>query len=364
MRRRVVLFIALSLLFAVPEGAHAQLSPGGVFGAVTAPFRHMLGRFGHFPHRHARESSSQRTTAASPAGQQTSSHFGAAGPAAWPTAYEDIIGYTFWPADYAERIRGTGFAFIAETIAPQAQPRSARVATTGSAIPSDTASDTCGEPGDSQAKWPASRIEQVAQMSDAQHDALDKLQGAVDQAATTVRADCHDIAALNPRERLHLLVQQLWATRDGGASVRAPLRAFYDLLNVPQKAAFTNRPQPAAPRDARTANADMGQQVQACAARSGDDSERMLKRIEQTIRPKKHQGAVLDSLRKTSTDMAKLLAVSCTQPVPTDPLSRLDDAESQLTRMNYAATSMEIAVNGFYARLDEQQKSKFDALGR
>jgi hypothetical protein len=363
MRGRVFLFIALSLVFAVPEGAHAQLSPGGVFGAVTAPFRHMLGRFGHFPRRHARESSSQRTTAAPPAGP-TSSHFGAAGPAAWPTAYEDIIGNTFWPADYAARIRGTGFALIAETIAPQVQPRSARVATTGSAIPSDTASDACGDPGDSQTKWPASRIEQVAQMSNAQHDALDKLQGAIDQAATTVRAGCHDTAALNPRERLHLLVQQLWAVRDGGASVRAPLRAFYDLLNVPQKAAFTNQPQPPAPRDARAANADMGQQVQACAARSGDDPERMLKRIEQTIRPTKQQGAILQSLRKTSTDMAKLLAVSCTQPIPADPLARLDDAESQLTRMNYAATSMEIAVNSFYVRLDEQQKTKFDALGR
>jgi hypothetical protein len=69
-------------------------------------------------------------------------------------------------------------------------------------------------------------------------------------------------------------------------------------------------------------------------------------------------------LHKTSTEMAKLLAVSCTQPVPADPLARLDDAESQLTRMNYAATSMEIAVNGFYAQLGEQQKAKFNALGR
>jgi hypothetical protein len=32
--------------------------------------------------------------------------------------------------------------------------------------------------------------------------------------------------------------------------------------------------------------------------------------------------------------------------------------------MNYAATSMEIAVNGFYAQLDEQQKAKFNSLGR
>jgi exonuclease VII large subunit len=275
-----------------------------------------------------------------------------------------VIGYTLWPADYAELVRSRGFDVIAETIAPPRPPRAARVATTGSAVPSDAASDVCDQPADLQAKWPASRVEQVAQMSNAQHDALDKLQAALAQAATTIRAGCHDTAALNPRERLHLLVQQLWAVRDAGTSIRAPLSTFYDLLNETQKAAFTNQQQAAAPRDARTANTDMGQQAQACAARSGDDSEWMLKRIEQTIRPTKQQRAVLESLRKSSSDMAKLLAVSCTQPVPADPLARLDDAEGQLTRMNYAATSMEIAVNGFYAQLDEQQKAKFNALGR
>jgi len=362
MRGRLLLVITLAALFAVPEGAHAQFSPGGVLGAVTAPFRHMLGRFGHFPRRHARETRSERPTGASPAGQQTLSHFGAVGPAAWPSAYEDVIGYTFWPADYAELVRSGGFGVIAETIAPQRPPRAARVATTGSAVPTDAVSGVCGEPADAQAKWPTSRIEQVAQMSNAQHDALDKLQAALDQAATTVRAGCQDPVAQSPRERLHLLVQQLWAVRDAGASIRAPLRAFYDSLNDAQKAAFTNQPQPSAPRDARTAN--MGQQAQACAARSGDDSELILKRIEQTIRPTKQQSTLMESLRKTSSDMAKLLAVSCMQPMPADPLARLDDAEGQLTRMNYAATSMEIAVNGFYAQLDEQQKAKFNSLGR
>jgi hypothetical protein len=360
MRGRLLLVVALSALFAVPEGAHAQLSPGSVLGAVTAPFRHMLGRFGHFPRRHSRETRSERL--AGTVSQQTSSHFGATGPAAWPSAYEDVIGYTLWPTEYAEMVRSRGFDVIAETIAPQASPRSARVATTGSAVPSDTASDVCGEPADSQAKWPASRIEQIAQMSNAQHDALDKMQTALDQAATTVRAGCRDTVSLTPRERLHFLVQQLWTVRDAGASIRAPLRAFYDLLNDAQKAAFTSQPQPAARRDARTAN--MGQKVQACAARSGDDADRILRRIEQTIRPTKQQTAALESLRKTSSDMAKLLAGSCTQPMPADPLARLDDAEGQLTRLNYAATSMEIAVNGFYTQLDEQQKAKFDSLGR
>lgn len=361
MRGGLLLVITLSVVLAVPAGAQAQLSPGGVLGAVTAPFRHMLGRFGHFPRHHARE----RPTAAAPADQQTSSHFGGAGPATWPTAYEDIIGYTFWPADYAELVRGRGFDVIAETIAPQRPPRAARVATTGSAVPSDAASDACDEPVEAQAKWPASRIEQVNQMSDAQHDALNQLQHALEQAATSIRTGCRDNAALAPRERLHQLVQQLWAVRDGGSIVSAPLRTFYNSLNETQKASFANQPQPTAPRDTGRTNPETTQQqAQACAARNVGDAERMIKRIEQTVRPTKQQSAGLESLRKTSSDMAKLLTMSCAQPVPADPMARLGAAEGQLTNLNYAATSMEIALNGFYAQLDEQQKAKFNSLGR
>jgi hypothetical protein len=365
MRGRLLLLIALLVApAATPEPALAQFSPGGVIGAVTAPLRHMFGRFGHFPRHRAREARSQRTAAASPTSQQTPSPFGMAGPAAWPTAYADVVGYTFWPADYAEQVRSRGFDVIAESIAPQDVPRSARVATTGGAVPSEAAIEACNEPADTQAKWPASRIEQATQMSNAQHDMLDKLQVALQQTSVTIRDGCRDTTTMAPRERLHILVQQLWAVRDAGTFVRAPMRAFYDSLSETQKAAFANQPQPTLSRDARTANADMGQQAQACAARTIGDSERMIKRIEQTIRPTKQQRTGLETLRKTSSDMAKLLTASCAQPVPTDPLGRLDDAASQLTRMNYAATSMEIALNGFYAQLDDQQKAKFNSLGR
>jgi hypothetical protein len=365
MRGRLLLLIALSMVpAAAPEAALAQFSPGGVIGTVTAPLRHMFGRFGHFPRHRAREARSQRAAAAPPASQQTSSPFGVVGPAAWPTAYVDVVGYTFWPADYAEQVRGRGFDVIAESIAPQDAPRSARVATTGTAVPSEAATEACNEPADSQGKWPASRIEQTSQISNAQHDMLDKLQVALQQAATTIRDSCRDTTSMAPRERLHMLVQQLWAVRDADTFVRAPLRAFYDSLNETQKAAFVNQPQPTLSPDARTANADMGRRAQACAARTIGDSERMIKRIEQTIRPTKQQSAGLETLRKTSSDMAKLLTASCAQPVPTDPLGRLDDAASQLIRMNYAATSMEIALNGFYAQLDDQQKAKFNSLGR
>jgi hypothetical protein len=62
--------------------------------------------------------------------------------------------------------------------------------------------------------------------------------------------------------------------------------------------------------------------------------------------------------------MAKLLTASCAQSIPVDPIARLDSANDQLTAISYAATSVEIALDGFYAQLDEAQKDKFDSIGR
>ena len=45
-------------------------------------------------------------------------------------------------------------------------------------------------------------------------------------------------------------------------------------------------------------------------------------------------------------------------------MSRLDDANNQLTAINYAATTVQIAFNEFYARLDGAQKTRFGSLGR
>jgi LTXXQ motif family protein len=45
-------------------------------------------------------------------------------------------------------------------------------------------------------------------------------------------------------------------------------------------------------------------------------------------------------------------------------LARLDAADQRLVVMNYAATSMEVALNDLYASLDAGQKAKFTSLGR
>jgi hypothetical protein len=97
---------------------------------------------------------------------------------------------------------------------------------------------------------------------------------------------------------------------------------------------------------------------------NAERGERLVKEIEMRVRPKKDQAASFENFHKVSADMAKLLIASCAQPVPADPMARLDSADDQLTAMNYAATTVQVAFDDFYGKLDNEQKARFDSLSR
>jgi hypothetical protein len=182
MHRRTLLIAMLIAAVPLPDASHAQLSPQGVVGGITRPFRQMLGHFGHFPRiRHHRRAVA-RAAAAAPreASDPAGSRLGWVGPPAWPNAYEDMLGFTFWPDDYASRLHGHGFDVIADTITRRFYPPRplTRTATTGAAVKTDAdterSADRCGDASSTEGNWPASRVEQILQLSDAQRAALEK----------------------------------------------------------------------------------------------------------------------------------------------------------------------------------------------
>lgn len=356
-----LLVLVMAAATALPQASSAQLSPRGLVGAVTLPLREMLGRFGHFPHRRH----PAQDGPAAPAAAQ----FGDAGPPGWPSAYADVLGFTFWPPRYVGPLRAHGFDVIAAAMTETPRgPELARNATTGAAVESDgnaNPADPCGQAGDVKIEWPVSQIEDTTtKLNDTQRAALDKLRTALAQSIKNIHAGCRDLRALPPIERLKAGVQQLWAVRDADIYIRAPLKAFYDSLSDAQKARFTWKQPDRVRADDKAANGEMARQYQACAAPSEQASERLLTQIEQQVRPTEQQADAMQSLRKTASDMAKLMTAPCAQAIPTDPLARLDAASDQLSSMSYAATSVEIALAGFSAQLDGEQKAKFDSLGR
>jgi hypothetical protein len=354
MRGRIILFVSvLCVMAALPEAAQAQLSPQGIFHTLTRPFRQMLGHFG--PHRH--HASPRHTANADPnaeKGPDTPSQLGMVGPPAWPSAYEDVLGYVFWPDEYAQGApRGHGFDVIADTITGQFERARARVATTGEAA---QPANPCNDAAEAHADWPAARIEQAAQLSDAQKKSLGALQAAVAQSVKTVKAGCHADAE-GPPARLKALVQAFWNVRDAGVFIRAPLQDFAGALTDAQKSTFANPPPDKPEADSKKAS-------QACAAANVESAERMLKTIERRVKPKKDQEESLENLHKASTDMAKLLMAACMKPIPADPLARLDASVNQLTAMNYATTTVQIAFDNFYGKLDDKQKERLERSER
>lgn len=375
--RALAVIVTGLLLSAVPldSPAQAQLSPQGIIGGVTRPLRQMLGHFGHFPRGHRHRPSSATRAAASPPDREApavpaKSRLGRAGPAAWPAAYEETVGFAFWPDDYGAKLRSRGFDVIADTIAGRFDrlPAPTRVATTGSAKDDSglgASADQCGETPATDDKWPSARLEQVLQLSDAQHQSLEQVQVALNDATKTIKADCRQLEDLSPPDRLRALIQTLWVVRDGAIALRGPLKSFYDPLTGAQKNSFTvDQPQSNPPPPDGQAQGGVNRQYQVCASQNVGSAERLIKEIEMKVRPDKTQAASLENLHKVSSDMAKLLIASCAQPVPADPLGRLDSAGDQITAMNYAAANVQIALDDFYARLSRTQKARLDAASR
>src|SRR5437868_2169863 len=104
--RTIVLVTTLSAMaMALPDAGLAQLSPLGYIGGITRPFRHMLGHFGHYPRgRHHRATAPEPRVAAAAAAPNDISNsagyrLGSVGPLVWPNAYENLVGFAFWPDD-------------------------------------------------------------------------------------------------------------------------------------------------------------------------------------------------------------------------------------------------------------------------
>jgi hypothetical protein len=224
----------------------------------------------------------------------------------------------------------------------------------------------CVDAGNTESNWPSARIEQSVQLSGTQRASLERAQTVVAQSIKNIKEDCRAPAAFPPPERLRAFVQTLWAVRDAGISLRGPLKEFSDALTKAQMDSFAVQQQQKPPaRDQKiSSEAMMNRQYQACVSQNAERAERMIKEIEMRVRPGKDQAASFEGFHKASADMAKLMIASCAQPIPADPMARLDAANDQLTAINYAATTVQIAFDGFYLKLSNDQKARFYSLGR
>lgn len=379
MRRQIFVMLALLLaLGAPPAQAQFALSPRGIFGMVTHPMHEMLWHLRglrHHPHRAAGAPKPAERAQTKVGALATPPEATAQQDTSRLNAYANVLGFAFWPNDYADEFARYGYGDIAVAIAgplppPPATDGSARHAGTASTATAgrnpapggaggNGALSVCQNADASTVDWLTGRIEHVLRPDAAQLASFDKLRGKVAAGAKTIKASCRVADSRSPTTRLAELTQQIWALHDAVVLARHSLEAFYDALSDEQRAKFASAAQAASGNAASAPD----RRYRECAAQSAGASARLLDRIQQAVQPTRAQEASLDNLRQTSAQMEKLLLASCTQPVAKNPLARLDAADARLVAMNFSAASMQVALNDFYASLDPRQKAKFDSLG-
>jgi hypothetical protein len=86
--------------------------------------------------------------------------------------------------------------------------------------------------------------------------------------------------------------------------------------------------------------------------------------IAQVVEPTHEQQSLLDGLKDASARAGKLLQTACPANPPSTPLGRLDAMGKRLDAMLQALDVVRPALAKFYDSLSDEQKARFNAMGR
>jgi hypothetical protein len=369
MRRNLFFTVFLAASIALPATSDARPR---ILGAVGALFGGILG-FGHhhfYRHHHAiarHERETAPTEQASPAQSQPSPDRQAAREPA-PDQREQGLPTAMPPPANLSSLPAADFAtieddFFGDAIAPIRSDAKFWAHGERDMIQAVFAKDTafnCSQSGADRAAPLIAHITQATQPTDEQHAALEALQTALAAAFDRINATCRDVAPITPSARLKSMQDRLFAIRNAGLSLRAPLSTFYDQLTDTQKTQF-NSEETAQLSDAASASAaPNGAQI--CAAQAQAAYAWPAALVGRRVRPNPQQRTSLEALQKTLFGMAIYLNGACPKEATTTPVARLDAAMHRLDAMVYAVIAISPAVDDFYSQLNDEQKARFNAI--
>jgi hypothetical protein len=99
-----------------------------------------------------------------------------------------------------------------------------------------------------------------------------------------------------------------------------------------------------------------------CADRSSHAAGAPMDLIERAVRPDEVQRVAFNELRDATARAADLLRSDCPSYRPLTPVARLDAMEQRLDAVLRAVTTVEPALQKFYATLNDEQKERFNRL--
>lgn len=392
MRLAAIAIVALLLVIIAPREAPARkLGLGPLIGGVQSilrgavrlrPYYRSRGRYSRRPSP-AAAAAARRARAA-----QIAQAGALAAPVAfWPNASQDVFDYVLTPREDGLWAHGYGavvaslFAQGPQQLSRQAQQEAPKKTeksdddtaggdqavsseqTTGAA-PADPAATnvalTCGVDRESHADAVSNWIRDTLSLPENDR-VVTQLRSALTRADDQIVAGCpRDIPATLP-ERLRVLQDRLWAVRVAATDLRSPLQDFDRALSKEQKAKL-DPPSPGREGQSRRRGAGADMAGKLCYAQAQRAPQWPAQEVARAVRPTREQQEKLAALTETSAKMSMMMMGVCPQREPGTPQDRLNVTLDWLDNMLVATANVAVAVDDFYASLNDEQKSKLDAL--
>jgi hypothetical protein len=286
----------------------------------------------------------------------------------WPYAYDDFVDYTFWPDAYDtfwpyayddvyEGLYGAYAPQYGAQYAYAGAPASSSAYQNGSSTAAGGGAQVCSDQAQGLTNFPIDQIARQVDANQQQQGLLDDLRAATAKAVKILQAACPTDLPSTPTGRLAAMHVRVQAMLQAVQAVRPALDKFYDSLSDEQKErfngldqnAFGNTPQP-----------DVAQLCGNKRATTGLP----LAEIEKSLRLNSGQEADLKALDEASAKSSEILGANCPTGQTLTPPGRVAAMEQRLSGMLQAIETVRPVLNKFYGSLSDEQKARFDRLGR
>ena len=190
---------------------------------------------------------------------------------------------------------------------------------------------------------------------------LGDVRDAAKQAAAQFKVSCPAQLAFprTPPGRLDSMVARVSATLQAVETVQPPLEKFYNSLSDEQKARFNDL----GPKVAKTEKSETAE-AGSCKQPKAGLSNLPIETIDAVVKPTDAQEAGLKALRDATGKAVSILQQACPNETPLTPPGRLEAMEQRLKAMIEAANTVKPALADFYSSLSNEQKARFNRLGR
>ena len=295
-------------------------------------------------------------------------HLGWFGPLFWPYAYGDVFYYALWPYayDYYDPFWVYGYGDVYEAIFPSYDYASYVRGRGGAAritALSHSVAQSCTDEAAEVTGWPIDQIQAAVAPNQQQTALLDDLGNAIVKASDVIKSGCPTRVSFTAPDRLADMQQRLTGLVQAIGIVQPPLAKFYDSLNDEQKARFNALGAPSG------RNGAQGQQSQQAAqspqSQCGENTVAWpADRIDQVVHPNGEQRAKLDALNGAASQAADTIKAACPSELPATPPDRLAAEGKRLQAMLQAVETIRPKLDDFYASLSNEQKARFNTIGR